>query len=1286
MKKFTSLKPFSLIFSLACCFLFVNCEEELPRYDIEITHGEGGVVDQSSGSYEAGTQLVIEAIADQDHVFVNWTGGIVSTDNPITIDVCQDDNIQANFKEKERTLVIEITGEGEVLQEIISGSKSEVNGAKSTETEYNSGSIVKLTAVPDDGWQFDRWTGDIGSSEISIQVTMNEAKTISALFTRVDYPLEINTVGEGSVTEEIIANKTTDYESGTVVKLTAVPEEEWVFSGWSGDASGTSPEIQVTVDQAKSITATFVKKQYELTINTVGQGSVTEQIVSSKTTDYDSGTLVKLSAIPEEDWVFSGWSGAITSTDPEIQISVDEAKTITATFVEKQYELTINTVGQGSVNEQIIQDNVRGLNAGTKVRLTAVPDTDWVFSGWTGDVISTDPEIEITIDEAKTVTATFVKKQYELTVNIIGQGTVSEQIVSVSNAGTIVNLTADAGTDWVFSGWSGDASGTSPEIQVTVDQAKSVTATFVRKQYELTVNIVGQGSVNEHIVSQTDTGTIVKLTATADEDWVFTGWTGDFGGTETEIEISVNEPKTLTATFVKKQYSLEVNINGQGSVTEAIVSSKTTDYDTGTIVKLTAEPEEGWKFTEWTGDISGTDPEIQLTMDEAKSVTATFERKNQSLEVIIIGDGSVNQKASGTTVTLEATPAEDWVFQGWSGDVTSQDSEISFSLDDVEEITATFVKKQFTLEVNTIGEGTVTEEVIASKSTEYDIDSKIKLTAVPKENWKFKEWTGDVTGTNPEVEITMDAAKSVTATFEKIEFDLEVNTVGQGSVTETKKSSKTTTYESGDVITLKAVPDTNWKFTGWSGDATGTDAEIDITMDKAKSVTATFEKIQFTLEVTVVGNGSVTETKKSSKTTTYESGDVITLEAVPDAQNDFVSWSGDASGTSTTFDITIDSNKSVTATFKAQEPVYLDDNGVTIKARSWASIGQSSVINGITYTIISKADLESKINNGEDVTIYCTTRVTNMSNFFEGKSNFNQDIGSWDLTNVTNTVSMFEGAADFNQDISKWNLANVTSTGKMFSGATNFDQDISDWNTANVTDMASMFLRASNFSADISNWDVSSVRYFDNMFQEANSFNAPIGKWTTTSLEETVQMFFKNNLFNQSLNNWDVSNVTDMEGMFFEATNFNGNISGWETGNTTNMLDLFQGAKNFNQDISQWDVSKVTDMRNMFREAAKFNQDIGGWNVSNVTRMTYMFAGDRVPGGANIESTFNQDIGDWDVKKVVDISSMFFFNTAFDQDISNWKFNNVPTKVDWDEQTNPNWTADEKPDFIPLNP
>ena len=56
-------------------------------------------------------------------------------------------------------------------------------------------------------------------------------------------------------------------------------------------------------------------------------------------------------------------------------------------------------------------------------------------------------------------------------------------------------------------------------------------------------------------------------------------------------------------------------------------------------------------------------------------------------------------------------------------------------------------------------------------------------------------------------------------------------------------------------------------------------------------------------------------------------------------------------------------------------PVYLDSNGVTIKARDWAVVGDSGTINGVTYTIVDGATLRTMIENGDDVTRVCTSRI-----------------------------------------------------------------------------------------------------------------------------------------------------------------------------------------------------------------------------------------------------------------------------------------------------------------------
>ena len=82
-------------------------------------------------------------------------------------------------------------------------------------------------------------------------------------------------------------------------------------------------------------------------------------------------------------------------------------------------------------------------------------------------------------------------------------------------------------------------------------------------------------------------------------------------------------------------------------------------------------------------------------------------------------------------------------------------------------------------------------------------------------------------------------------------------------------------------------------------------------------------------------------------------------------------------------------------------PVYLAENGVTIKACDFANVGDTGVIDGITYTVVDENMLRKMIMFGEDVSKLATTKVTNMSGLFNSDINFNQPIGNWDVSNVT---------------------------------------------------------------------------------------------------------------------------------------------------------------------------------------------------------------------------------------------------------------------------------------------
>ena len=122
----------------------------------------------------------------------------------------------------------------------------------------------------------------------------------------------------------------------------------------------------------------------------------------------------------------------------------------------------------------------------------------------------------------------------------------------------------------------------------------------------------------------------MELTAVPSGEWLFLEWTGDITGTENPTQITIDKAKNVTAMFVKKQYPLKIEIEGEGTVTEKVIKAGVaTDYNSGTIVELTAELTGEWaQFEYWTGDVNSNETTIQLTIDKPTSIKAVFKEKN----------------------------------------------------------------------------------------------------------------------------------------------------------------------------------------------------------------------------------------------------------------------------------------------------------------------------------------------------------------------------------------------------------------------------------------------------------------------------------------------------------------------------------------------------------------------------------------------------------------------------------------------------------------------------------
>jgi hypothetical protein len=212
--------------------------------------------------------------------------------------------------------------------------------------------------------------------------------------------------------------------------------------------------------------------QYTLTVYVVGGGSVTK---NPNQATYPEGTVVTLTAVPNLGWSFNAWSGDASGSVSPTTVTMTGNKVVTATFTQNQYTLTISVVGHGSVTKN---PNQATYTYGSIVTLTAVPDSGWSFVSWSGDASGSSLTTTVTITGNKAVTATFTD-QYTLTINILGDGSVIKNPNQVTYAyNTVVTLTAVPDTGSTFTGWSGDASGTSLTTTVTMTSNKVVAATF----------------------------------------------------------------------------------------------------------------------------------------------------------------------------------------------------------------------------------------------------------------------------------------------------------------------------------------------------------------------------------------------------------------------------------------------------------------------------------------------------------------------------------------------------------------------------------------------------------------------------------------------------------------------------------------------------------------------------------------------------------------------------------------------------------------------------------------
>ena len=389
-------------------------------------------------------------------------------------------------------------------------------------TWFNAGETVSLSAAANEGYSFAGWSGDVSGSQGATPVLMDKAKLVTANFSGGTSSLTVNAVfpTSGSVTKS--PDKTT-YTTGEQVTLTAVPNPGYVFKNWSGDLTGETNPMALTVKGNMTVTANFVSlASFDLTpgegLTISGrQGGTFDPGSQTYTLKNGSGKLLKWKVTKKPRWLTAAPSSGTLAPGAETQVVVSIGSSV------KQLK-------PGIYNDTIVISNTgnKADNQSRAAALTVKPPIKTY-------TVKTSPEgLQVNVDGvAYGSTQTF---EWEV-------GSSHQMEVSSPQGGV-------PGVQYVFSSWSNRKS----QNQTIVAPAAggTFTATF-KVQYGLTMGVgpAGGGTVVPSGAVWLDQGQKITVKAIPSDGFQFLNWSGDLSGSNNPVSLNAGKPANIVANFIE---------------------------------------------------------------------------------------------------------------------------------------------------------------------------------------------------------------------------------------------------------------------------------------------------------------------------------------------------------------------------------------------------------------------------------------------------------------------------------------------------------------------------------------------------------------------------------------------------------------------------------------------------------------------------------------------------------------------------------------------------------------
>ncbi|MDD1775896.1 MAG: hypothetical protein LUP94_00915 [Candidatus Methanomethylicus sp.] len=246
-----------------------------------------------------------------------------------------------------------LTGSFQIQYQLIIQASPSNGGivAPSGTTWQNSNNNVQLNATPLQGFTFERWGGDLASSQNPLVINMTGPKSIVANFEEMPHDVQItfqqSVIGSDSVGTVLVVDGTSYMANQLPLTLTWLSGTSHNYS-WSSPAqtslsgkryawlsssglAGNQSGMIIAPHDNGYITASY-QTQFKLVVQ---YNATSGNAIPSGINWYNVGTTVQLNATPALEYYFANWSGSISSQESSYQLIINSEKAVAANFVPK---------------------------------------------------------------------------------------------------------------------------------------------------------------------------------------------------------------------------------------------------------------------------------------------------------------------------------------------------------------------------------------------------------------------------------------------------------------------------------------------------------------------------------------------------------------------------------------------------------------------------------------------------------------------------------------------------------------------------------------------------------------------------------------------------------------------------------------------------------------------------------------------------------------------------------------------------------------------------------------